>query len=307
MAALVLVPAGLAGAAAAYVVFWLLELLGPTTAQAATIATATLSTERSRENGVVYHYDVTAVTADGSVDLGTRVDRELYPLVDAGDPVVLLRSAVTGAITDVRTPLGQVSSVTAVSSVMVFVISLLILVAVAVGAWSFLREFRPAGPLLACVAGIVAVGALHLLPARAEAVAGETGPDTAALLAPPAGDGPAGSDGITITLTGPPRPGLPGDAAAWARAFPAYWITARLDLDVEDSGYLPMQLAGTGPGIPAVLPADACSASGFDGRVPRGATIPRDVVICFAVGPGFTPQRLVVGGPDAPTHLRLPG
>ncbi|MHA6619345.1 hypothetical protein [Pseudonocardia sp. DLS-67] len=32
MAALVLVPAGVAGAAAAYVVLWLLELLGPTTA-----------------------------------------------------------------------------------------------------------------------------------------------------------------------------------------------------------------------------------------------------------------------------------
>lgn len=297
----------MAGAAAAYVVLWLVELLGPTSAQAATIATASLSTERSSQTGVVYHYGITATTPDGAVDVVTRVGRELYPLVDAGDPVILLRSAVTGVITDVRTPLGQVSSVTAVGSVVIFVISLLILVAVAFGARSFLRAFRPAGPLLACVAGIVAMGAIHLLPARAEAPAEETVPDTAALLAPPPGDGPAGADGITITLTGPPRVGLPDDAAAWARAFPAYWIPARLDLDVADSGYVPMQLAGTGPGVPAVLPAEACSARGFDGRVPRGATIPRDVVVCFAVSPGFTPQRLVVGGPDAPTHLGLPG
>ena len=47
--------------------------------------------------------------------------------------------------------------------------------------------------------------------------------------------------------------------------------------------------------------------AGLAGAAAAYATIPQDVVICFAVGPGFTPQRLVVGGPDAPTHLRLPG
>jgi len=307
VAALLLVPAALAGAAAAYVVLVLVELLGPATAQAATIATYTLSTEEDSQTGTIYVYDITAATAGGAVDLVTRVGIELHPLVDAGDPVVLLRSAVTGAITDVQTPLGQVSSVRTFGSILLLVVSLMFLFAVAVGARSFLQPFRLAGPVLACVAGILAAAAIHVLPARAEAAPMHAVPDTAELLVPIAGDGPAVADGITITLTGSPRPGLPDDAAAWARDFPAYWITARLDLDVPDSAYLPMQLAGTGPGIPAVLPAEACSGNGFDGRVPLGATIPRDVVICFAVGPGFTPQRLVVGELDAPTHLRLPG
>jgi hypothetical protein len=236
------------------------------------------------------------------------VDRELYPLAAApGDPVVLLRSAVTGGITDVLTSSGQVSSASTFGSVLLLVVSLMFLFAVAVGARSFLQPVRLAGPILACVVGIVAASAIHVLPTRAYAAPAQPAPDTADLLAPTAEDGPAGADGITIRLTGPPRPGLPDDAARWVRDFPAYSIPATLELDVEDSGYLPMQLAGPGPGIPAVVPAEACSANGFDGRVPRGATIPREVVVCFVVSPGFTPQRVVVGGPDAPAHLMLPG
>jgi hypothetical protein len=304
---LVLVPAVLAGAAAAYVTLLLVELLGPVAIQAATIATSTISTEQSSQLGLIYRYDIIAVTADGAVDFVTRVDPERYPLLDVGDPVVLLRSAVTGVITGVRTPIGQASDVATFGSILLFVISLMFLFFVAVGARSFLQPLRLAWPIVACVVGALATGAVHVLPASADAAPMRPVPDTAELLAPSAGDGPAGADGITITLTGPPRPGLPDDAAAWLRAFPAYWITARLGPDVPDLAYMPMQLAGTGPGIPVVLPAEACSSNGFDGRVPLGATIPRDVAICFAVSPGFTPKRLVVGGLDAPTHLRLPG
>ena len=122
VAALVLVPAALAGTAAAYVALWLLEQLGPVTPQAATIATSTLWTEESAENGTIYRYDITAVTAHGAVDVATGVDRELYPLAAApGDPVVLLRSAVTGGITDVLTSFGQVSSATTFGSVLLLV------------------------------------------------------------------------------------------------------------------------------------------------------------------------------------------
>lgn len=304
---LVLVPALLAGAAAAYVTLVLVELVGPAATQAATIAASTISTEHSSQRGDVYRYDVIAATADGAVDFVTRVDPERYPLVDVGDPVLVLRSAVTGVITGVRTPIGQASDVATFGSILLFVFGLMFLFVVAIGARSFLQPVRLTWPIVACVVGALATGAVHVLPASAGAAPMQPVPGTAALLAPTAGDGPASADGITITLTGPPRPGLPGDAAAWARGFPAYWISARLDLDVPFIAYMPMQLAGTGPGIPAVLPAEACSGNGFDGHVPPGATIPPDVVICFAVSPGFTPQRLVVGESDAPTHLRLPG
>lgn len=260
-------------------------------------------------------YTLQARTDDGTdLDLDSYAAQDLYGSLDAGDPVVVTRSTITGDVTAIRTAIDYVHAESPISVIfldvlMPLALPFLILVPV--------RNLLYRVPRLAVIGVPVLVfvvsTTLLLLLGNPVLPAGQPGPPPAAALNDPdipqrvvAADQSVTTDNVAVTLTGPVSDRPPAGAAPWVQGFSVASIpvSAKLlgpDSDGDQRGYLNVRLVGDGVGNANGIRPASCThqAVGFGDSITIDEGTTATGVLCFLLPTHFRPHYLMlVSTPD---------
>jgi hypothetical protein len=298
-----------AAAALTLTLSWTLDVLGGHTEIRAVI---TLNPHIPTVNGHPADPDDTIARTDSGIALDLEMfgTDDLYTAANAGDPVVVTRSSITGDVTAVRTSSDYIEGFDNFAVVFADVLGpLLLLLVTAISLRSLLHRIPKRLVIGVPVVVFGATFALLLALSDPGAVAPQAPPPSEALDDPSPPATVVGStekvttSNISVVLNGQVSDRPPVGAASWLNSFAVISIPVDATLlgpnsEGDPFGSLQPRLVGEGVGNANGVDPAACSnqspADGFGDGITLDQVGSRSGVLCFVVPTDFRAHYLVL-------------